>query len=62
MTQISDQTNNETIEQSRVSALRIWDLPIRIFHWLLVLLFVAAYTTHILGTDYFIYHLWFGYV
>jgi cytochrome b len=62
MTQHSDRTNNEPIEQPSVSApIRIWDLPIRIFHWLLVLLFVAAYTTHILGTDYFIYHLWFGY-
>jgi cytochrome b len=60
--QPSNQSNNQPIEQSPEPAyLRIWDLPVRIFHWLLVILCVAAYVTHALGTDYFIYHRWSGY-
>lgn len=62
MTQPSNQPNNQLIEQTPESTdLRIWDLPVRIFHWLLVILFITAYVTHALGTDYFIYHLWSGY-
>jgi len=62
MTQLSDPSNNQPIKQSPESAhISIWDLPVRIFHWLLVILFVAAYATHVLGTNYFIYHLWSGY-
>jgi cytochrome b len=62
MTQLNDQKNNQPLTQApKLAYLRIWDLPVRIFHWLLVILFAAAYITHILGTDYFIYHLWSGY-
>lgn len=41
--------------------LKIWDLPTRVFHWLLVISFVAAYVTNWLGVSYFTYHLWSGY-
>lgn len=41
--------------------LKIWDLPTRVFHWLLVSSFVAAYVTNWLGISYFVYHLWAGY-
>jgi len=62
MTQPSNQSNKQLIQQSPEQAyLRVWDLPVRIFHWLIVLLFVTAYVTHTLGADYFIYHLWSGY-
>lgn len=40
---------------------RVWDLPVRIFHWLLVLAVVGAYVTHEAGVAYFNYHLWCGY-
>lgn len=40
---------------------KIWDLPVRIFHWSLLLLFITAYITNALGTNYFKYHLWSGY-
>jgi cytochrome b len=40
---------------------RVWDLPVRIFHWTLLLAFVGAYLTHRLGIEYFKYHLWCGY-
>lgn len=40
---------------------RVWDLPVRITHWLLVLGIAGSYATHKLGVEYFEYHLWFGY-
>lgn len=41
--------------------LHVWDLPTRVFHWLLVISFIAAYLTNWLGVSYFTYHLWSGY-
>lgn len=61
MTQPSDPSNQPIEQPTELTHLRVWDLPVRIFHWLLVILFAAAYITHVLGTDYFIYHLWSGY-
>jgi cytochrome b len=40
---------------------KIWDLPTRVFHWLLVVSCIAAYVTNWLGVSYFSYHLWTGY-
>jgi cytochrome b len=39
----------------------VWDLPVRIFHWLLVLAVIGSYVTHRLGLSWFKYHLWCGY-
>lgn len=41
---------------------RVWDLPVRIVHWLLVIGIAGSYVTHKLGVAYFKYHLWFGYL
>src|SRR3954464_15596108 len=41
---------------------RVWDLPVRIVHWLLVLGIAGSYVTHKLGVEYFRYHLWCGYL
>ena len=41
---------------------RVWDLPVRIVHWLLVIGITGSYATHKLGVAYFRYHLWFGYL
>jgi len=41
---------------------RVWDLPVRIVHWLLVFGIAGSYATHQLGVAYFRYHLWFGYL
>lgn len=41
---------------------RVWDLPVRIVHWLLVVGIAGSYVTHKLGVTYFRYHLWFGYL
>jgi cytochrome b len=39
----------------------VWDLPVRIFHWTLLLAIVAAFVTNRLGATYFQYHVWCGY-
>ena len=39
----------------------VWDLPLRVFHWSLVLCFVGSYVTAKLGFDYRQQHFWFGY-
>jgi cytochrome b len=41
---------------------KVWDLPVRIVHWLLVLGIAGSYVTHKLGIAYFKYHAWFGYL
>ncbi len=43
------------------STIEVWDLPVRLFHWLLVLAVLGAYISHEAGIEYFIYHLWCGY-
>jgi cytochrome b len=37
----------------------VWDLPVRLFHWLLVLSILASYLTR--EFDYRQYHMWIGY-
>lgn len=39
----------------------VWDLPIRLFHWLLVLALAGAWLTHELGVKYMDWHMRFGY-
>jgi cytochrome b len=39
----------------------IWDLPVRLFHWSLVVLLVISWTTAEIGGNAMIYHLWSGY-
>jgi cytochrome b len=41
---------------------RVWDLPVRVVHWLLVIGIAGSYATHKLGVAYFKYHLWCGYL
>lgn len=36
--------------------IRVWDLPTRLFHWLLVLAVAGAYATGELRGDYFVWH------
>lgn len=40
---------------------RVWDLPVRLFHWLLVLLIVVSYLTGQAGNDWMKLHFWSGY-
>ena len=39
----------------------VWDLPVRIVHWTLVLAVVGAYVTDRIGVAAFRYHVWCGY-
>lgn len=41
---------------------KVWDLPVRLFHWTLVGSFLGACVTNRLGVSYFKYHVWCGYV
>lgn len=60
-TETSTERNAEKSTKHTPKAIKVWDLPVRIFHWSLVLLFIIAYVTNSLGSDYFVYHLWSGY-
>jgi len=44
-----------------MSRIRVWDLPIRLFHWLLVFSFVAAWLTED-DDRYLDFHVFFGYI
>lgn len=39
----------------------VWDLPLRVFHWLLAASLVASYVTARIGYDVRQYHMWLGY-
>lgn len=57
----ANKTPSESELEEQPKTLKVWDLPVRIFHWSLVILFIAAYVTNSLGPEYFTYHLWTGY-
>jgi len=48
-------------DESALRQVRVWDLPVRLFHWTLVAAFIGAFITNRLGVSYFKYHLWCGY-
>ncbi len=41
--------------------IRVWDLPIRLFHWLLVVCIVGSFVTINLGDEFIQWHAYFGY-
>jgi cytochrome b len=41
---------------------RVWDLPTRLFHWLIVIFVVISFVTGIVGGNWMSYHLKSGYV
>jgi len=49
---ISDKTEDQR---------KVWDLPVRIFHWSLAAAFLGAFVTNRLGVRYFHYHALCGY-
>lgn len=42
--------------ESHVRVVRVWDLPLRIFHWLLVIAIASAYVTAELGGEWAVWH------
>ncbi|MCP5420333.1 MAG: cytochrome b/b6 domain-containing protein [Gammaproteobacteria bacterium] len=49
---------NPTNELDRIP---IWDLPVRLFHWLVVTLFIVSFVTGQIGGNAMIYHMYSGY-
>jgi cytochrome b len=41
--------------------IRVWDLPIRLFHWLLVVLITGSFVSINLGDEFIQWHAYFGY-
>jgi cytochrome b len=41
--------------------IQVWDLPVRFFHWTLVILMVVSYFTGKAGKDWMTLHFWSGY-
>lgn len=55
-------TSDSTDSTIKPATRRVWDWPVRVFHWVLALSVLAAYLTHRLGIEYFKYHVWCGYL
>lgn len=49
------------VPQDRATRL-VWDLPLRVFHWLLVASVATSWATHELGVEYFEWHVRAGYL
>src|SRR4029079_3446512 len=43
------------------SSVRVWDVPVRLFHWTLVVLMAVSYFTGRAGGDWMKFHFWSGY-
>lgn len=41
--------------------IRVWDVPVRIFHWLVAVLVLSAWITKEVGGNAMTYHMWIGY-
>ena len=41
--------------------IRVWDVPVRLFHWTLVILIATSYFTAQAGGDWMKFHFWSGY-
>jgi cytochrome b len=48
-------------EEPGLQAVRVWDLPTRLFHWSLVLCFVGSFVSVKIGGNAMAWHLGFGY-
>ncbi len=47
--------------QAGEAHVKVWDLPVRLFHWLLVLLFAAMFATGKAGSEWITWHMRCGY-
>ncbi len=48
-------------ENDRPVKIAVWDLPTRLFHWLLVVLVAVSFTTGAIGGNAMLYHEWSGF-
>lgn len=56
---MSEKATTQAASNGRV--VRVWDLPVRVFHWLLVLLIFGSWVTSEVGGHWMTYHMWIGY-
>ncbi|MDB6062211.1 MAG: cytochrome [Verrucomicrobiaceae bacterium] len=54
-------SDDDSKQSAAPKSFLVWDLPVRIFHWTLIVAIVAAYVTNKMGVAYFRYHVWCGY-
>ena len=47
--------------EEKMYSIRVWDIPTRLFHWLLVALIVFSFATGKIGGDALKYHEWSGF-
>jgi cytochrome b len=52
---------NEKLSEHSEETRKVWDLPVRIFHWSLAVAFLGAFVTNRMGVQYFPYHVLCGY-
>jgi cytochrome b len=57
---VQKKANNVSDEGHRPMAILVWDLPTRLFHWLLVILLAASFVTAKVGGNAMQYHEWSG--
>ncbi len=56
-----DAFDEQRADVGAVRQSKVWDLPVRLFHWSLAAAFLGAFVTNRLGVSYFKYHVWCGY-
>ena len=52
---------SEDMANTNNSRIRVWDLPVRLFHWALVILLATSYFSGRAGGDWMKLHFWSGY-
>ena len=52
--------HDQQSEEAGASFIRVWDLPTRLFHWVLVVLVSVSYATAAIGGNAMQYHEWSG--
>jgi len=50
------------VQDGAAATRRVWDLPTRVFHWLLAASVAGSWATHELGVEYFDWHVRAGYL
>lgn len=58
---MAKKTNTSSADNDRPVAIPVWDLPTRLFHWLLVVLAAVSFITANIGGNAMQYHEWSGF-
>ncbi len=54
-------SNGSKIPKTSGRLILVWDLPTRLFHWVLVMLVIASFVSGKIGGAWMQYHMWSGY-